>query len=170
MIYHEQWLAQAERDLVVARHLLAQPYYEWAAYCAQQAAEKAVKALRLALGADGKDKDFKVHEMSKLLGTIPTLAPHDPSGLLKRVVVLDGHNQQARYPGMRGAGDQAPLASYTKDDADDVIAIADAVVEYAKSLLPHAEALWRNAAPLPPPPVGPPPPAAGSAPPPVLQT
>jgi HEPN domain-containing protein len=39
------WLRQAERDLEHAHHALEDGDYEWAAFAAQQAAEKAVKAL-----------------------------------------------------------------------------------------------------------------------------
>ncbi len=39
------WLKQAERDLVHARHSLAAETYEWACFACQQAAEKAVKAV-----------------------------------------------------------------------------------------------------------------------------
>ncbi len=139
MTYHTEWAAQARRDLEVAKHLLHNSYYEWAAYAAQQAAEKAVKALRIALGTDVKE--IKVHEMSKLLGTIPSLAPHsDP--LLGRAGELDEHNQQSRYPGLRGRGPDAPMNTYTRSDAEDVIGIAEAVVDYADQILRAAVAFW----------------------------
>ena len=41
------WLAQAKRDLVHARHDVEAEFYEWACFSAQQAAEKAVNAERL---------------------------------------------------------------------------------------------------------------------------
>ena len=39
------WLRQAGRDLQVAESSAAAGYHEWAAFAAQQSAEKAVKAL-----------------------------------------------------------------------------------------------------------------------------
>lgn len=39
------WLAQAERDLEMARIALNARIYEWACFVGQQAGEKAVKAL-----------------------------------------------------------------------------------------------------------------------------
>jgi len=42
---HEDWLAQAKRDLKAARDSLSSGNYEWTAFQAQQAAEKALKAL-----------------------------------------------------------------------------------------------------------------------------
>lgn len=134
-----EWLEQARRDLEVARHLEASSYYEWAAYAAQQAGEKAVKALRIALGTE--ISEIKVHDVGKLLGTIPTRGrTRDP--LLARAPDLDAHNQQARYPGMRGRGPGAPLKTYTKDEADEVIAIAGAVLAYATQLLTDAGEMW----------------------------
>ncbi len=39
------WMNQAEGDLLHARNDVAGGYYEWACFSAQQAAEKAVKAV-----------------------------------------------------------------------------------------------------------------------------
>lgn len=39
------WLDQARRDWEHTRHDAAEGYYEWACFSAQQAAEKALKAL-----------------------------------------------------------------------------------------------------------------------------
>jgi HEPN domain-containing protein len=46
------WLAQAERDLAQARESQGSGRHEWACFAAQQAAEKAVKALHLSLGQE----------------------------------------------------------------------------------------------------------------------
>lgn len=48
----KDWMAQAERDLAHARDAQAAGRHEWACFAAQQAAEKAVKALHLALGQE----------------------------------------------------------------------------------------------------------------------
>ena len=48
----EDWLRQAKRDLEHARHALEDGDYEWSCFAAQQAAEKAVKAVYQKLGAD----------------------------------------------------------------------------------------------------------------------
>ena len=39
------WLAQAQGDLAHARHDVAAGFYDWACFSAQQAAEKATKAV-----------------------------------------------------------------------------------------------------------------------------
>ncbi|MGQ9839523.1 MAG: HEPN domain-containing protein [Anaerolineae bacterium] len=46
------WLRQAQRDLEHARHDASDGYYEWGCFSAQQAAEKAVKALYQHLGGE----------------------------------------------------------------------------------------------------------------------
>lgn len=47
------WIGQARCDLEQARDSRAAARHEWACFAAQQAAEKAVKILRLNLGAGG---------------------------------------------------------------------------------------------------------------------
>jgi len=47
----ERWLTQAKRDLKAAKDSARNENYEWACFQAQQAAEKAVKALLYAYGA-----------------------------------------------------------------------------------------------------------------------
>lgn len=46
----KDWLEQAKRDLEHARKSIGPGDYEWACFAAQQAAEKAVKALHARLG------------------------------------------------------------------------------------------------------------------------
>ena len=53
----EDWLRQAKRDLEHARHALGNRDYEWSCFAAQQAAVKAVKAVKALyqkLGADAR--------------------------------------------------------------------------------------------------------------------
>ncbi|GGM97869.1 hypothetical protein GCM10007092_09440 [Thermus composti] len=46
------WLLQAEKDLEMAEIAKGAGRHEWACFAAQQAAEKAVKALHLHLGQE----------------------------------------------------------------------------------------------------------------------
>ena len=138
-MYHGEWLAQAERDLQVASHLLDANFPEWAAYAAQQAAEKAIKAIRIVLGTDVEQ--IKIHKLEPLLGTVASLAP-DPR--LARASILDVHNEQARYPGLRGQPGQAPFRSYSPAAVTELLEIAEAVVTYAMRLVPDVEAFWKS--------------------------
>ena len=60
------WLRQAERDLRHARDTFEQGVYEWAAFAAQQAAEKAVKGVYQHLGAEARG-----HAVTQLLAAVP---------------------------------------------------------------------------------------------------
>ena len=86
-----EWLFQAEHDLVVARALLAQGFFGWAAYAAQQAGEKSVKAVRLALGTPLDT--IKVHKIDDLLADIGRLHP-TPDPNLARASELNVHNER----------------------------------------------------------------------------
>ena len=62
----KDWLAQAERDLEHAVASRVQGRHKWACFAAQQAAEKAVKALHLALGQEAWG-----HVIARLLAELP---------------------------------------------------------------------------------------------------
>ena len=79
------WLKQAERDLIHARHSLAAETYEWACFACQQAAEKAVKAVHQHLGVDSWG-----HTVSALLEALPAEAAVPPD-LIDAARELDRH-------------------------------------------------------------------------------
>jgi len=65
------WMIQAEGDLLHARNDVAGRYYEWACFSAQQAAEKAVKAVFQRMGAEawGAPRTRYTHgEAMRLIG------------------------------------------------------------------------------------------------------
>ena len=63
---YEDWFRQAQRDISHAQHALEDGDYDWACFAAQQAAEKAVKALFRFLTADAWGQS-----VSLLLGRLP---------------------------------------------------------------------------------------------------
>ncbi len=69
----EDWLKQAMRDLEQAEDSCRAGRHEWVCFAAQQAAEKAVKALHLKLGQEAWR-----HVVAKLLQGLPTTA--EPAG------------------------------------------------------------------------------------------
>jgi HEPN domain-containing protein len=75
------WLAQAEKDLEVAGLARANGKHDWACFAAQQAAEKAVKALHLHHGQEAWG-----HVVARLLRELPT---PPPPALIDRGMVLD---------------------------------------------------------------------------------
>jgi HEPN domain-containing protein len=70
---HQDWRRQARDDLEHARLSARQAHLEWAAFAAQQAAEKGCKAVHLALGSDAWG-----HDLMALLPALPAAAqrPH----------------------------------------------------------------------------------------------
>ena len=66
------WFQQAERDLEQAEASRREKRHEWACFAAQQSAEKAVKALHLALGQDAWG-----HVVARLLSELPIDVPED---------------------------------------------------------------------------------------------
>jgi HEPN domain-containing protein len=91
-----QWLARADEDLGVARHLLAEglPYYVAIGFHAQQAAEKSLKAFLV----DRQVAFPKTHDLGRLLdlvGTVDTTLADALSG----AVQLTDFGVDVRYPG-----------------------------------------------------------------------
>lgn len=118
------WLAQAERDLEVAQHDLQGGFYEWACFIAQQAAEKAVKALYQHLHGEAWG-----HSISGLLAQLPQdNAP--PQELIDQAKLLDRYYIQPRYPNGFDVG--APKDYYTHRDAEEALANATAIVQFCK--------------------------------------
>ena len=99
---HKDLLNQAKRDLRHARHALRDEDHEWSCFAAQQAAEKAVKALYQKLGAEAWG-----HAVSILLGKLPKEFCAD-TRLINQAKELDKYYIPARYP---NAHPEGPLSS-----------------------------------------------------------
>ena len=90
------WFLQAEHDLRHARRALDAGDHDWACFAAQQAAEKAVKALHLAHGQEAWG-----HAVQRLLRDLPT---PPPDTLIEKGRSLDTFYVPARYPNGHFAG------------------------------------------------------------------
>jgi len=118
------WLAQARRDLEHARQSIGLGHFEWACFAAQQAAEKAAKALHLHLGTEAWG-----HSVFELLDGLPP--DRRPSNsLLDLARMLDRHYIPPRYPNAHPSG--PPSQFYTRGDAEQGVAGAEAVVSYCE--------------------------------------
>lgn len=116
----EDWFAQSKRDLDQARSSQAEGRYEWACFAAQQAAEKAVKALHLSLGQEAWG-----HVISRLLSELPFVAPQD---LIGKGMVLDNFYMPTRYA--NGHPEGPPFEHYGKIQSDEAIRYAGEIVEF----------------------------------------
>ena len=86
------WLGQVQRDLRYAEHAFEDADYEWACFAAQQAAEKALKAVYQKLSGEARG-----HSVTALIGNLPRSLP-SPAALLEKVKVLDKYYIPTRYP------------------------------------------------------------------------
>ena len=118
------WLKQAKRDLEHARRSRELGDYEWACFAAQQAAEKALKAMHLARG-----REVWGHSVLKLVEALPDV----PSTLVEHAKQLDKHYVPPRYPNSYPEG--APADFYTQKDAEEAIRAAEEVVRYCEGHL-----------------------------------
>jgi len=119
---HLDWLRQAEADLAAGKDSLASGHYEWACFSAQQAAEKAVKALFLKRGADAWG-----HTITPLFGSLAGVDRPD-EGLVDCAKILDKHYIPTRYP--NGLDSGAPADFYTRQEAETACDCARRIIEF----------------------------------------
>lgn len=123
------WLRQAERDLRHARRSAGQQEPEWACYAAQQAAEKALKAVLIDLGT----RPPPIHDLTVLARLIADDGALDPATLdtFGDLAALTEFNVTARYP--LGDGLMAPGDAITPARAMAALATADQVLVFARA-------------------------------------
>lgn len=124
----KDWLAQAERDLEQARWLVQGGFYEGACFHAQQAAEKAVKALYQHFHGEAWG-----HAVSALLLLLPE-AVRPGEALVDKARALDRLYIPTRYPNAFDRG--APKDYFIRQDAEVAIQDAAEIVAYCKSKVP----------------------------------
>jgi len=121
------WMDQAEGDLEHARSDLNGGFHEWACFSAQQAAEKALKAVFQKFG--GEAWGHSVADLLEEFGK-SQLVPED----LKDIALeLDKAYIPTRYPNVHPSG--SPRRRYTNKEAERMIGYAERIVEFCKSFL-----------------------------------
>jgi len=123
----KDWFRQAQHDLEHARHSLEGGDYEWACFAAQQAAEKALKALYQKAGAEAWG-----HSVFALLESLPEPFAAD-TALEESGKELDKHYIPARYPNSYPQG--SPHEYYTRAEAERAAAQAERVLRFCESHL-----------------------------------
>ena len=120
-------MRQADADLEHAELSAREGDFEWACFAAQQAAEKAVKALYLFHHGDPWG-----HSLLALLQALTKeiSAPVTPD-LLDSARALDKQYIPARYPNGFALG--APLDYFTEHDAHESITHAKSILEFCRS-------------------------------------
>lgn len=115
------WLDFAEYDLKSAKWQLKGKLYTIACYASQQAAEKALKAILLAI----KQTFPKVHSLDRLLSELK-LESINITKINEASIELDKYYITARYPGEYGG----PDGLYTKKDATTAIKYAEKIIKF----------------------------------------
>jgi len=119
------WLNQATRDLEQAEDSRRAGRHEWACFAAQQAAEKAVKALHLHLGQEAWG-----HVVARLLQELPDTI-RVPGELVEKGRVLDSFYIPPRYPNSHPEG--APFEHYGPLQSEEAIRYAHEILELSRS-------------------------------------
>ncbi len=119
------WLNQAFRDLDQAQDSQRAGRHEWACFAAQQAAEKAVKALHLHLGQEAWG-----HVVAKLLQELPE-GVKVSENLIEKARVLDNFYIPARYPNSHPQG--APFEHYGPLQSEAAITHAREIIGFARN-------------------------------------
>jgi HEPN domain-containing protein len=101
MVRADDWLRQAEKDIIHAKESIKIEHFEWSVLAAQQGAEKAMKALLYEIGADPWG-----HSLLKFLKTLPNEFEVEEE-LIIAAKNLDKHYVTSRYP--NGFASGAPV-------------------------------------------------------------
>lgn len=116
------WLKQAEKDIEKAKLDLDWGYFEWACFTAQQAAEKAIKAV-----IQHRHGEAWGHGIKAL---IENLSFEDHSLYLEDAILLDKLYIPTRYP--NGLPQGIPHDYFTKKDAKQAVEAATRIYEWCK--------------------------------------
>jgi HEPN domain-containing protein len=119
----DEWLRRARGNLARARQPKpAEGFWEDLCFDAQQAAEKAVKAVLVC-----RQVDFpKTHQIGELL-VLLRQAGHDAPETVWQAQPLSNYAVSTRYP--------SPEEPVTEDEWRDAVAIAEQVVRWAESMI-----------------------------------
>ena len=120
-----RWLSQAQADLKAAEGSLRAGSFEWACFQAQQAGEKALKAIW----------QFSAHEpWGHSLTRLVEEFPDEPirgelMGFLSQAKRLDKLYIPTRYP--NGLPDSIPAEVFTREEAQEAIVMARQILDLA---------------------------------------
>lgn len=114
-----EWMNRAHSNLVMAKSIIPHIYLEDYCFNAQQAAEKAIKAVMVLRGIEFP----YIHDLTRLMSMLEANGETIPD-LVRRAAVLTRFAAQTRYPSV-----EEPV---TEQEYTEAIAIAEAVLHWAE--------------------------------------
>jgi HEPN domain-containing protein len=121
-----EWIRRARSNLALARSRQADVYLEDLCFEAQQAAEKAVKAVLLHRGIEPP----RTHDLGRLLSALEESGEAVPADV-KAAVELTPFAVIGRYPG--------PLRAITEEEYEQAVVLAERTVAWAAERIGEAE-------------------------------
>ncbi len=123
----KDWMDVAKGDLEHAENDIQSGFYNWACFSAQQAAEKAAKAVFQKMGAEAWG--HSVADLLKELGKKQDI----PDELFKGALELDKAYIPTRYPNVHPSG--SPRSLYIKEEARRLTLYAEKIIKFCSDLL-----------------------------------
>ena len=127
----KRWLAQAENDLEFARLALREKFYAQTCFICQQAAEKALKALRYRQG----ERLVIGHSTYRLIENLKAGYPQ-MAEFSEVAGVLDQFYVSSRYP--NGLPDGLPFEVFNQKQAREALEGTEALIAKVRSLMDFA--------------------------------
>ena len=117
-----EWLNRARSNLALAKNRVPDAYLEDLCFEAQQAAEKAIKALLIR-----SEVDFPyVHDLARLLSVLEEAGEPIPD-IVRKAGELTPYALIMRYPG--------PARPVTQEEYEDAVKTSEAVVQWTEGRL-----------------------------------
>lgn len=120
----QDWLEEAAAEIAAARDLLPGGHHSWVCFTAQQAAEKALKAIVLHLG-----RRDPTHDLVDLLKTIGSHVQVPPD-VVKAASTLNRYYSTTRYPDAFASG--APCQKFLESEATEALQFAEIIHAFAQ--------------------------------------
>lgn len=123
----KDWLRQAQRDLEKAKLDIDHAYYEWACFTAQQASEKAVKALYQSF-----NRYVRGHSVLKMIEGLADLTGISEE-IYQAARLLDRYYIESRYP--NGFPEGSPADYFDEKIAGEACRAAGAILGFCENLI-----------------------------------